>query len=349
MNEINLIGFSKLLSEKFNKQIIISGVEKIGGGYHSDAFKLSTSDGEFYFLKRVRSHDLGFEFLERHVMSLITSDVMGKRVKNNPSSIGVIIQGEENQIIFPEITEKTKIYHLQDFGGEAKSYSSIIAKNIDKKFVDKEDEKLLNAIADELLKIHSVKHPSNDQNKLKAIYGDGLRSVLTNPELSIMVLSEFPNDYKILDLNGQKEIISLMFENIKTCMNRFDRLTALHGDFWGTNIFFRDNGSLFVIDFSRIPWGDPGIDVGWFIVEYIWYYHATGNPYFKDMIETWLEIYEKKSGDSEIRRFIPLVIGWIGIVRIYPRWFPDLDVEIATRFINHVKKILKNKEFVWND
>jgi thiamine kinase-like enzyme len=263
--------------------------------------------------------------------------------------LGVIIQNENEELMLPEISDKTKVYHLQEFAGTGTSYSKLLSKNINKKSVDEKDKKQLNAIADELIKIHSVKHSLKDEDKLKAVYDDGLRNMLINPELSIMMLSEFPIDYKILDLEGQKEMISLMYENIKACMGRFDRLTALHGDFWGANIFFKDNGDLFVIDFSRMPWGDPAIDVGWFTSEYLWYYHLTRNKYFKDLTETWFKIYEEKSGDKEIRKFMPLVIGWLGIVRIYPRWFPDHDLKIATGFINHIKKILRKKEFIWND
>lgn len=349
MNKINLNTFSKLLSEKIGKPVTFTKVEKIGGGYHSDGFKLSATNGKFYFLKYVRSHDLGFEFPERHIMSLMISNGMGQRAKNDPSPVGVIIQNEHSEIMLPEITDSTKIYHLQEFAGTGTSYSTLLDKNINKKSVDDEDRKQLTAIADALVKIHSVKHLSKNHHKLKAVYDDSLRNMLISPELSLMVLSEFPVDYKILDLEGQKEIISLMYENIKACMGRYDRLTALHGDFWGANIFFKDDGSLFIIDFSRIPWGDPAIDVGWFTSEYLWYYHLTGNRYFRDLTETWLSIYEKKSNDKEIRKFMPLVVGWIGIVRVYPRWYPNQDVKIATRFINHIKKVLKKKEFIWND
>ncbi|MFH1662150.1 MAG: phosphotransferase [Candidatus Falkowbacteria bacterium] len=349
MNKINLDAFSKLVSKKVCRQITFSKIEKIGGGYHSDGFKLSATDGKFYFLKYVRSHDLGFEFPERHIMSLMISNGMGQRAKNNPASIGVIIQNETGEIMLPEITDSTKIFHIQEFAGTGKSYSSLLCENINKKSIDENDKKQLNAISDELIKIHSVKHPSKDKDKLKAVYDDGLRNMLISPELSIMALSEFPSDYKILDLEGQKEIISLMYENIKACMGRFDRLTALHGDFWGANIFFKDDGCLFIIDFSRIPWGDPAIDVGWFTSEFLWYYHFTGNRYFRDLTETWLNIYEKKSGDKEIRKFMPLVIGWLGIVRVYPRWSPNHDIKIATQFINHIKKVLRKKEFIWNN
>ena len=232
------------------------------------------------------------------------------------------------------------------------SYSDLLSKNLTKEKVDDEDRAQLEAIADELIKIHSARYPAiavQDKARVDAAYADGIRSMLTNPELSVMVLSEFPSDYKVLDLEGQKEMISLMYETIKRWMGRSDRLASLHGDFWGANIFFREDKSIFIIDFSRIPWGDPSIDAGWFISQYLWYYHLTGNKYFKELTETWLDIYEKKSGDKEVRKAITLVLGWSGIVQIYPRWFPDINVEVGIKFINHVKDILKKGEFFWND
>jgi len=282
-------------------------------------------------------------------MSLMVSNGMEQRAGGHGNPVGVIIMNGANELILPDIEKNTKVFHLQMFAGTGVSYSSILAKNVEKKEVDDEDKRQLSIIADELVKIHSVKHPATDSKHLTAVYDDGLRSVLTNPELSVMVLSEFPKDNPILDLNGQKEIIGLMYENIKAWMGRSDRLTALHGDFWGANIFFKDDGGIFIIDFSRIPWGDPAIDVGWFMAQYLWYYHLTGNKYFKDITETWLKIYEEKSGDKEIRKAIPLVLGWTGIVQIYPRWFPNIDVKVGRKFISHIIEILKQKELIWKD
>lgn len=349
MLKIDLKNLSQLASDKIGKKIVFNKIEKIGSGYHSDGFKVSTDDGESFFLKYVRSQDLGFEFPERQIMTLMVSDGMGKRTKNKPASIGVIIDSENNEgIILPEIDDSTKIYHLQEFSdGESISYSEILRKNISKKEVGEEDIKQLNAIADILVKIHSVKHSSNDKKRLTAIYNDGIRNTLIHPELSIMALSEFPIDYEVLDLEGQKEIISLMYGNIKEWTGRHDRLSALHGDFWGANIFFGENEKPWVIDFSRIPWGDPAIDVGWFIAENLWYYNLTGNDYFKDLAEKWLDIYQEKTGDTEVRKALPLILGWTGIVQVYPRFFPDIDVEVGKKFISHIKEILRRKELFW--
>jgi thiamine kinase-like enzyme len=348
MDNINLPKLSELFSKRIGDKIEFTGMEKIGSGYHSDGYKLAASNGKTYFLKHVRSHDLGFEFPERKISSLMVSTGMGKRAGSSPAPIGVFVLDEDHEVLLPEIGHNSKVFHLQEYGGKGTSYSEILEKNKDKKAVDEEDMKRLGAIADSLINIHSVKHPSQGKDQQNAVYNDGLRNMLIHPELSMMVLSEFPNDYKILDLEGQKEIIGLMYENIKAWMGRSDRLSALHGDFWGANIFFREDESLFIVDFSRIPWGDPAIDVGWFIAQYLWFYHETGNEYFKDLTEAWLDIYEKKSGDAEIRNAIALVIGWTGIVQIYPRWFPNRDVIVGTKFIRHVMEILRQKRFVWD-
>ncbi len=349
MKKINLRTLSRLLSSKTGREISFTKIEKIAVGSYSDGFRLITSDEQSFFLKHIRVNDLGFESIERKAMSLIMSDGMARRAQSSPASIGVVVLNEEEGVIFPNITNSTEVYHLQEFAGGGTSYSMLLEQNINKTSVDDEDTAKLSVIADALIKIHTVKHHSKDKKQLTAIYNDGLRNILTNPELSISTLSEFPLNYNILNIDGQKEFISLMYENIREWMGRSDRLSALHGDFWGANIFFREDGSIFIIDYSRIPWGDPATDVGWFISQYLWYYHLTGNSYFKELTETWLSIYESKSGDKEIRKAIPLVVGWTGIVQVNPRFLPNLDVTVASNFLHHIKEILKHKEFMWID
>ena len=55
---------SKLLSKKLNKDVVVTDIMPAGSGYHSDGYKLTTNVGEF-FLKKIKSNDLGFEFPER--------------------------------------------------------------------------------------------------------------------------------------------------------------------------------------------------------------------------------------------------------------------------------------------
>jgi thiamine kinase-like enzyme len=346
MLNIDLNKISNLISIKLNKKTHINSIESIGSGYHSNGYKLNSNEGTSYFLKHVHSHDLGYEFPERQIMSLMVSDSMSKRLNHKPQTVGVSLN---SNLILPDILDVNEIFHIQEYTDLGKSYSEILKSNENKLTIDEEDIDYLNLVADKLIKIHSVKHESNDKQQLDAIYNDGIRNVLTHPELSMMVISEFPEDYEILNIKEQQEFISLMYKNIKKWMYKSDRLCALHGDFWGSNIFINNNKDVSVIDFSRIPWGDPGIDVGWFLTEFIWNYHQTGNTYYRELAEKWLDVYEEKSGDTEIRKAVVLSLGWVGIVRIYPKWFPELDVNLGKNFISHIKEILEKGEFIWKD
>lgn len=349
MNEINLQKISKLISKKLNQEINIVNIEKIGSGYHSDGFKLSTNRGKGYFLKKVKSYDLGFEFPERKVSSLLVSNGMAERSNLKPCPIGVVLSNQDEINILPEINEETEIYHIQEFEKEAKSYWDLLQdkKNKNKNKIDKQDLDELKKVVDYIISIHKIKHPSQNKEQLNAIYNDSLRNVLTHPELTLMLMYDFPKDFKILDLNKQKEYIGLMYETMKKWQNRSDRLMALHGDFWGANLFFKENGDTWVIDYSRIPWGDPGVDIGWWLAQYLWLYHETNKEYFKELGENFLKLYENKTGDKEIRKALILTLGCHGIVYTAPKFFPNLNLKLGEKFLNNIIQILKGGELIW--
>jgi thiamine kinase-like enzyme len=347
MNRIDLPKISSLIFQKLGKEVELLSAEKIGSGYHSDGFKLTAKNGQTYFLKRVKSHDLGFELPERKVMSLLLSNGMSRRSALQPQPIGVILSNKNETGIIPEINEETEIYQLQEFQPEGISYWSILQNNKQKKHVDAKDLSELEKITDYICHIHQVKHPAKDVEQLKSVYNDGLRSVLISPELTIMLLHDFTEEHPLLPISQHGAYVGLMLNLIHEWKNRYERLSALHGDFWGANLFFKANGEVWVIDYSRIPWGDPGVDIGWWLSQYLWSYHETKNEYFKELGEKFLEIYIKKSGDQEIRQAVSLTLGLLGIIYISPRFYPELNLVAAKSFFDNIKEILKSKQFVW--
>lgn len=349
MFNIDLNKISHLLSQKLGRTISIVSSELIGSGYHSDGFRLEDSSGQNYFLKRLKSDDLGYELPERKVASLWTSDGMAKRAGTSPSALGVVVLSTAETVILPEINNDTEIYHLQEFEAGAPSYWSIIKARKDKLTVDAVDVYELTAICELLLGIHQSPYPSTDKRRRQAVYNDSLRVVLSHPELGLMFLQEFPVDHYLMGVDKQGEYLGLMMKAIYHFKNRDDRLKSLHGDFWGTNVFKRPDASFWTADYSRIPWGDPGLDVGWWLCQYLWLYHESGNQYFKELGELWFRTYEEKSGDSEIREAVILAIGLLGIIYITPRFYPDINREVATKFFDNVLEILRQQKFIWTD
>ena len=348
--EISKEVFQDLLQEKFGNAFSIQSIEKTGSGYHSDGFKITTKD-QVFFMKKFKSHDLGFAYPERKVFSLLVSQAMGKRSSQKPSPLGVVLvnkkEGKKKAMILPEIRDDTEIYHIQEFASGGDSYYSMLQKRKEKLEVDATDHKEIDKIVSYLASLHAQKYPSSDSSRLKEMYNDGIRSVLSNPELTLMLLHDFDEHSPLLDRNAQKEYLGLMYDVIHRWKNRSDRLCALHGDFWGTNFFLREDGSTWVADYSRIPWADPGIDVGWWLAQYLWFYHETRNPYFKELGELFLQQYERKTGDKEIRSAVALAFGFLGLVYIFPKFYPQLDIELGKRFIAHVMNILDKGRFTW--
>ena len=348
MDKINLNQISQLISQKLGKNIVITNIEPAGSGYHSDGFKLTTQAGQRFFIKRVKSHDLGFEFPERKIYSLLVSDGMGKRVNLSPKPIGVILTNQDQGYILPDIDDNTAIYHVQEYEDFDSSYSQKLQAKKDqgKSEIDQQDIKELEKVVELLSKIHAIKHPVSDPQRLKALYNDSLRNVISNPELTLVLLQSFPADHLILPRQAHKDYLGLMLNQVYKWENRYDRLSALHGDCWGANLFFKQD-KVYKIDFSRMPWGDPGVDVGWWLSQYIWLYHETRNEYFKELGEKFLQLYEQKTGDREIREAVAIILGLLGIINLTPLFYQNLNLDIAKSFYNHIIKVLEAGKFSW--
>ncbi|MDD2758033.1 MAG: hypothetical protein PHD72_01505 [Patescibacteria group bacterium] len=347
MDNIDLKKISELLANQTGHSVQIEKIEKVGSGYHSDGFKLVAADGRCYFLKKVKSHDLGFELPERKIMSLLVSNGMCNRANIGSKCLGVVLGNGDEVKMLPEVNEATEIYHLQEYEPEGTSYWSLLQARKNRAAIEPEDLSELEKITDYISAVHRVKHPSSDAGQLKAVYNDSLRAVLTNPELAIMLLSDYTDSHPLLPAGEHGAYVGLMLNLMYQWKDRSDRLTALHGDFWGANLFVRKDGSVWMIDYSRIPWGDPGIDIGWWLAQYIWFYHATGNQYFKTMGDKFLELYIAKTNDQEIKQTVALSLGLLNIIFLSPRFYPDLDLSVGKSFFDNIVAILKKGTFIW--
>lgn len=342
------IELEKILSEKIGKQIKINSVEPCGSGYHSDGFHIVCDNGGEFFLKKHKSFDMGFEFPERKISSLLVSHSMCNRIKSekHPKSIGVILKNEEMEFL-PKIDEKTEIYNLQTFGGEGKSYLGILGDKINKAQIDSQDKSEIDKVVDYLVELRGIKHPSTDVKKLNAVYNDFLRNVIGHQEYMLMLFHSMEEGDVVLSPKEQGAFVGLMLENMHFFKNRKDRLCAIHGDFWGANVFFKNSGEMFVVDHSRMPWGDPAFDVGFWLSQYVIKYHETSSSYFVELGNYFLETYKKKTGDFEIGKITPYSLGLIAAIYASPKIVPDMKGEVRKALFENVVEMLKRKEFFW--
>lgn len=347
MDEMNLPKLSKAMSQKLKVPVEFVSAEAVGRGYHAEGFKLTTKEGQHYFMKRISSMVSGFEYPERKVFSLMVGHGMAKRANSAPLPMGLLVETDGAVEAVPEISHDTLVYHIQEFESEGKAYSAILSEREAKTAVDAEDRLEIENIIDYLSRIHAIKYPSRDKRELDQVYNDGLRAELVHPEVTMPFLHEIEDDHPIIPIEKQGEYLVIVLKLIRAWRNRSDRLCALHGDFWGANVFLRRDSSVWVIDYSRIPWGDPGVDVGKWMSYYLYYYYKTNNAYYKELGNIFLETYIKKTGDEEILRSASFGFVFAGVLYASLDPFPNMDMEVRKKVFDHIWSILKNNRFSW--
>jgi hypothetical protein len=342
---IDLETISKSVSDKLNEPVVFVEIQKIGSGFHATGYKLIAKDGRAFFIKKVTTTTIGLEFPERRLSSLLVGHNMAVRSGQKPQPIGLFIETDGKTVAMPELREHTNFYHVQEFQEGGTNYMALLEQRVDKTAVDELDRLETTNMVDIIAAVHAVKYDSNDVKQKKAVYMAGLRGELIHPELILTFMHELDETHLILPPSKQGEFLSLYIKLIHDWKDREDRLCALHGDFWGANMLVQKDGTAWTIDFSRIPWGDPGIDIGRWMGQYVWMYLTTKNEYYKELGELFLSTYEKKTGDLEIRHALSL--GYLFDAFIYPVHYDSADLTVRKKMFVHGCELLRHGEFFW--
>jgi hypothetical protein len=345
MEEIDLSQVSKALSAKLGSEVEITEIHKIGRGFHATGYKIVAKDGRAFFIKKVTTNTIGLEHPERKLSSLLVGHNMATRAGQKPKPIGLLIEVDGKMSAFPDIPLDTGVYHVQEFEPEGRSYISLLEGRKDKRTLDEQDHRETSSMTDIIAAIHKIRYASDDPEQVKAMYMDGLRGELVHPELVITFMHQLDETHPIIPPNTQGKYLELYLQLIHKWKGRTERLRALHGDLWGANMFLRENGTAWIIDFSRIPWGDPGIDIGRWMGQYVWFYIITRNPYYKELGELFLKTYQEKTGDAEIREAASLGFMFVGF--IYPTYYTQEDLALRKKMFEHACEILKQGRFFW--
>lgn len=262
---------------------------------------------------------------------------------NEVKSYGIMLAQNWKCLDMLTINSEIEVFHVQAYK-HWKNYLEIFNELSEKSELSEKDREMISEIAKKIAKIHSKKIdiPRADE---KATYERWFLELTNTPELMFNVLSNFPENHKYFwACTFKYDYLSKMFE---TCdiyrMNRAGRRpTHLHGDFWMSNILIDNTPSAHFIDFTKIPFWDPGIDIWWFVSYALLTKIATGKEIYLDFARFFMDEYKKFSWDENVLKYWLQSLLWMGIIFLSPNVWgskdPKLADEIISKILNNVKR-----------
>ena len=283
------------LNKFLNEEII--EIKKFEAGFLSNWFKIIWKN-KTYFARCLKDEYLWYLYKNEDYCNFSISDKMINNAKSWIKSYWVI-------------KYNNKSYHITDFF----EWKTLSLEDINENNIVK--------IADKIWQIHknwntNLQNLSQDNKKI--LYNRSVREVITHSET---VFSTY--ETRIVNTKDEdffKEYIWKMLDTYFNYVqwNYFDRISYLHGDFWQWNIMQDKNENIAFIDFSRIPYGEPGIDIWRFLAQFqIDSIINFENKEKNDNLQTiFLENYIKITQDRNILNHIKLWQLWVGFINLSP-------------------------------
>lgn len=330
--------------QNLNKYIEVTDIQEIQWGFLSRAFLviiLVWTFEEKIFLRTIKSKVWWFAYDIDRFRTFEISHEMYKNAWQEITSYGIMAIKNWGLCSNYEIWEDVDFYQIQSYR-EWTSFLNNLLTLWDKDILDNNEKDLLEKIAKKIAKLHNKKVTWNLNEK--DLYQRWLQEVIINPEITFDITSCFPSEHKHFGNNTNKyKFISKMIEvyDIQRCNINSRKLSYLHGDFWASNILIDNDNNPFFIDYSRIPYGDAGIDIGRFLWSYALAKIITGKEVYIEAGKYFADIYIKETWDEDILKNSLLWYMWHGIIETFPPVFWDKNPDIADRII---EKILSDVE-----
>lgn len=179
------------------------------------------------------------------------------------------------------------------------------------------------------------------------------REVFAHPQITLDVLAAYPSNHHLLGIDtGKYQYLEMMLRSVdvESVYAENTPCVPLHGDFWGSNILINDAGKPFLIDYSRIPYGDPVVDVGNFLGVLAFDALTYDSPAYFEAAHVFLNAYFKYRdvADPDIMRRCVVIFFWIGIIRMYPPVFGDTNPEKLHVFDQYIKRCYTTGSIILN-
>jgi thiamine kinase-like enzyme len=329
----------------------VVSVEQIKGGYLSNAYVVDVErEGHTtkLFVKEQNEHKWGAERLSDPYATYLTSDIAGRESMLSPKILGTFAYSDTHMVSVQDVSQG-KLVQIQECVngvGLLGLCGPTVAKEIEGREIE-----LGEAVAGLLAEVHAHKYPIERGVRFNE-YSRSLRDVIAHPELTLNIFYNFLKDSTVLSGDFRYAYLSEMMR-VSEYFSQFSERNALvHGDAWHANILV-DGAKLYLIDYSRIVHGEPGMDVGHFYIACLKLAHSQKSEYHIRMANAFLSKYINTTKDDFIKESMVSAIGFTGAVSVIEDFYPNDTDEDRANFISYVFKCLQNKRITevhsWNE
>jgi thiamine kinase-like enzyme len=322
---------------------VIQDVKQIKGGYLSNAYIATvTHEGQTkqIFIKEQNENSWGAERSSDPFATYVTSDLAAAEMsKTSPRVLGTFVATDDTTLPVRQVTDG-KLFQVQECVVGDNLYD--LCKPKVEKVVQGREVEIGEKVAEIFADIHSHKHPIERGTKFDE-YSRSLRDVIAHPELTLNIFQNFLKDSKVLTGDFRYAYLAEMIKVAEYFSQFTERNALIHGDAWHANLLL-NGGDLYIIDYSRLVHGEPGIDVGHFYVVCLQLALTQQNDFHVRMAQSFLSKYIELTGDEFIKESMVTYIGFTGAVSVVEDFYPEIADEDRQKLISYVYKSMQNKK-----
>jgi aminoglycoside phosphotransferase (APT) family kinase protein len=316
-------------------------IRKLGSGVQGSGFliEMQTPEGmKVYVIKTLISEGLGHDYpSDRASVFLLDLDEF-RNLPKHIKAIDVLSEMENGSV---RSIGGGREYYLLMERAEGRDYFHDLGDFSHKDILDPLDADKIQAMADYLAGIHSVKKDS------KALYWRKLRDTVGHGECLMGVFDTYPDG--TLTYDEMADIVKKSVDWIARLKPEYKRLSQIHGDFHPGNIWFAPPFTpgvkaheFILLDRSRGPWGEPADDVTALAINYIFLSiknHGDVRGAYLEGLNLFFDRYIQASGDTKITAVAAPFFAFRGAVVANPVFYPELTSgqrRLIFRFVHNV-------------
>lgn len=288
----------------------VESIRPIGEGFHATGLGIHLQDGTLLFLRQIRPIEFGHDLPGDRIKAMLEAT---HELPFSLKTHGVLGIAEDNTVV--DLTYLKEVVTLGEFFPiEAKSFCENLRTPTSTR---KEACALASSIepkakimATTMAEIHKTKF-EGPAEAARSRYKRSTRAIIHHDELTAGVGDLETMNFDRIDWMHHEDFVKLLadMERARHAIGTHpERLRQIHGDFWANNVYFDQHNNVIITD-GRLNWGEPGIDAGWMIGEFIMqdllrFGHMNG--VFTHAAQNAMDAYQTITDDKSVYYFMGL-------------------------------------------